>query len=255
MAKILVIDSNPEQMRSLTGLIEHRTSHTMVGAETSLDGIRIVVSDRPDVILINALMYMHRSFSFHKAMQKSSRAAATPVLVHTSSPLEDLTRRRMEVNGVLAVIELPTSAGELESLVGQALAPPPTRAAPGTVASVSWDRVERPPQPVQQETSAGTQVSPVNWASIAASKPPPVGRPTRKEQPSVSERGARQRPKAPAASENGSDSSGGSGFRPQTYSQVDPSADSVKGAESRESFEEISYPKVNPKDVKNRQGK
>jgi len=248
MSKILVIDSNPEQMRSLSGLISYRTPHTMIGAESSVSAVRAVVSQKPDLIMINALMYMQQSFSFHRAMQKNPRAAAIPILIHTSSPLEDLTRRRMEVNGVASIIDLPASGGELAAYIERATIPPAPQAQAGEVSTVSWTRVEHPKQQ-GSAPSGGPAVKPVDWTSVSASRkgsaePPPAQRvPPRSTASSASA--------IPRASQNGSEDAASKGFRPQTFRRVDDD-EKVKGGES---FQTSAYPRVNPRDVKNRPGK
>jgi len=44
MAKILLIDSNPEQQRALSGLIKYRTPYSVVTTETGVEGARAAVA-------------------------------------------------------------------------------------------------------------------------------------------------------------------------------------------------------------------
>ncbi len=58
MAKILLIDSNPDQQRALCGLIRYRTPHSVAVVGSQVEGARAVAAERPDLIMINLLMFM-----------------------------------------------------------------------------------------------------------------------------------------------------------------------------------------------------
>ena len=121
MAKIIVIDGNPEQQRTLGGLIQYRTTHSHTLAEDCVEGVRAVASGGTDLIMINVLMFVASSFAFSRVLERNSRTASIPVLVHTSSALEDLTRRLIQVHGVAGFVELPLSGEELSYVIDQAL--------------------------------------------------------------------------------------------------------------------------------------
>ena len=70
MARILVIDGNPDTHRSLGGLLKFRTAHEFEIAEDCSAGIRKSISMSPDVILINALFFMANNYAFPRVMQK-----------------------------------------------------------------------------------------------------------------------------------------------------------------------------------------
>ena len=255
MSKILVIDNNPEQMRSLRGLIAYRTPHTMVAASSSLAGVRAVVKERPDLIMINVLIYMHHDYSFHRAMQKQPWSASIPIVVHTSAHLEDLTRRQMEVQGVASTLELPASAEELGSQIAGALArrgsgrKPKVRS--GGVQAVSWSHLHPAPAKAQEPPAPQPGIRPVNWSVLSESDTPRprAQRPTppAKNTESRAPQGSSQPPRP--APPGGSTKS--SGFRAQSFERVDPGSARVKGKSEPPAFQEVTYPKVDPQEVKN----
>ena len=99
MAKILLIDSNPEQHRALCGLIRHRTPHSVVSTESRAEGIRAVWTERPDLVMINALMFIEEDFAMSHALRERDETGSIPVVVHTSGELGDLTLKRIEAHG------------------------------------------------------------------------------------------------------------------------------------------------------------
>ena len=62
MAKVLLVDSNSDHRKSLKGLFTHRMSHTMVMVKDCVSGARACVSERPDLVMINLLLFLDNKF-------------------------------------------------------------------------------------------------------------------------------------------------------------------------------------------------
>ena len=95
MAKVLLVDSNPDHRKSLKGLFAYRMTHTVVMVNDCVAGARACVSERPDLIMINLLQFLDNKFAFTKAVGRMQEIGKIPILVHTTGAVEDLTRRRV----------------------------------------------------------------------------------------------------------------------------------------------------------------
>lgn len=243
MAKILMIDSNPEQQRALGGLLRYRSSHSVVMVVSCVDGARAAVSQRPDLIMINALMYMTRDFAFARVLRKNPQTSAIPILVHTTGALEDLTRRRLKQQGVAGVVELPVGAAELAAQIQQGLLQGGQAAQAGR--PVQWPLAER-----AGETSEKKTVRPVNWGvdGSRTQRPPAQPVPPQKETP-------RQAPARPRGHTGGDAGSGGNGdqsaFRRVAYERVDASQAKQGTEPGSRTFQPGTWAQADPKRVVN----
>ena len=249
MAKILLIDSNPDQQRALCGLIRYRTPHSVAVAGSQVEGARAVVAEWPDLIMINLLMFMKSNFAFPRVLQRSGRAASIPIVVHTSGVLEDLTRRRIEGHRAAGIVEMPLSAGELTDEIEQAFQKARQPKAGGReVRSVQWEQAEgvapdreKPIRPVDWRTHVADGREPSGPSAPQAPAQPPAfegpgGQPIS---------GQKRHPDADRNGEPGQ-------FRPGDFETVDPSQ-AVKGGteETRSAFRRTGWPSVDPGKVKN----
>ena len=255
MAKVLVVDGNPDHLRLLGGLLRYRTSHQVTVVETCVAGARAAVSDPPDVIMINALLFMGSQYAFPRVLQQNPRTASIPFLVHATGSLGEITQKQIEASGVAGVVELPISADELEAEIIRALGGSSVLpSGSGGIQPVQWTRMtaEAPtrssaskpvPKPVgdnnraaphqARETHRGRVVQSVDWAAIG------------------------RRPAAGGKTGDGDrkmDATGpGSGaFQSASYDVVDPQeARGGKGGK-QQPFRDAHWGKADPDQVKNR---
>ncbi len=245
MAKILLIDSNPEQQKALSGLIRYRTPYSVVTTETCVEGARAVVAERPDLVMINALMFMASSFAFSRALQQNDQTGAIPIVVHTSGALGELSQRRIEVRGVAGIVEMPVGAGELTHEIEEALKKGEAQK-PREAQAVKW------PQAADRDSQT-PEVRPVDWQAVAAqSKPRPPAAPSRARS---------AEPPPPPASQPHTGSDAGqtaekTGFRANMFEAVEP-PDEAKNADREETsdFQGVRWPSADPRRVKNRPGR
>ena len=109
MAEILLVDTNPDHVRALSGLVKYRTSSSIRVTNDCVDAVRTAFMNPPDLIMINAIVFCSADFGFARALAESPETAAIPVIVHVSGRLEPLTTKRIRACGVKKIVELPVS--------------------------------------------------------------------------------------------------------------------------------------------------
>ncbi len=243
MPRILVVAGNPDHQRSLGGLIRHRTSSTLDAVESCSAGVQAAARDRPDVILVNVLLYLEGDFDLRRALAGHEATRGIPILVHYSGTIEDLTRRRIEESGAAGLLELPVSAEELVGVIGRAVNGLRAAASSGAqVRAVQWPQVTARKGEAETAADDDRAVKPVDWGSVALSARPEQAA-TRSRAPDtrpVSEPSPRRPQAAPTGDE-------ATGFRSSSFRSADPSK--VKGG-GKGRFEEKAWPAVDPNKVR-----
>ena len=246
MANILMIDSNPDHKRSLGGLLKSRTAHTIWMEDGCVAGARAAVSKLPDVIMINALLFIHNEYVFPRVLPQNPQTASIPFLVHSTGELGELARKQIEASGVAGVIELPISAGELDAQIQKVIANGPSRQDRTGVQPVQWERIEKKGE---EQKSGNAQVRPVKWpqAGEHVQKVPTKAKPKRDrgQQGSKVFKPSRLPPAAAPAQTNGT-------FQSLSFEKVDESKESVKGNEKREFKPSQGWSVADPDQVKNK---
>lgn len=247
MAEILLVDSNPEHVRSLDGIVKYRTRHQIEVVPDCVSALRRIHLKRPDLILINVLLYGSEDFGFAKALSESPEHATIPVAVHISGHVGDLTQRRIEALGA-RLLELPISADEIEVELHRTVKVKVSgietvtwgQAAPEAVKSRGPQRSGAPKAP------AKSGVRSVNWAvdGTASDKTPDPKPAFRAVQPKSSTRPSAGEP-IPAQKPKHTTSRTSGGFAP-----LASSAERVEGP--TKFVPESEWKKVEPKNVKNR---
>jgi CheY-like chemotaxis protein len=249
MARILIVDANPDHQRALGGLIRHRTDSSAVIVDSCVKGARIAVRDHPDVILVNVLLYVDGEFAFQRALGRSASTQDIPLLVHCSGQMEALTRRRVEASGAAAVLELPVNAEELTYYIDEAIRTGPRAGKVGEgVQEVHWPKAEAAGEEPGKQATGGKPVNPVDWGSVGSGARPLGDGPPR-DDAARRDPGARPLQETPASEPSGANGQGG-GFRTSSFRSVDPSE--VKGSGGKRDFEETRWPKVDPEKAKRR---
>lgn len=242
MAKILIVDNNPEQRRLLNGLFRYRTSHAVVNAQTCFSGARACLAEQPDLILINVLLFMANNFAFFRVLQEHAQTDSIPVLVHSAGALEKLTRRRVEASGAAGILELPLSADELVEEIERAFRK--VRSAKREVRPVTWPQAAKPEKTGASKPAEGQEVRPVDWTAVASSgRSQPRAEPAR---PRVQE--TRRAPQSNAGRE---------GFRTPVFESVDESEVKAnrEGGWPAEFQQQTDWPSADPSCVVNRPGR
>jgi len=232
MARILLIDSNPDNLKSLEGLFRYRTRHEFDTATSQTEGARKAVSGSPDVIMMNALLFMGKNYAFPRVMQQHDKTMHISFLVHANGHLGEITEKQIQASGVATIVYLPVSAEELEAVIDEALHQIKPVDKQG-VAPVVWEQASRSeakkvirPQ-AKKATPETPKVKPVAWPVVSKQKEKPSERP---------QKATPQAPRPQAKS---------SGFRAASFEQVDEAK-----TQGKRKFEDQHWENVDPKDVK-----
>jgi len=119
VSKVLLIDGNPDHVRPLAGLFKYRVKHSLTTVGDCVAGLRYIYADPPDVILINALLFANEDYGFPRALAEDTSRAGSRVVVLFSGRLDEIRERSVEKYGA-TILELPTSAGELNEAIYKA---------------------------------------------------------------------------------------------------------------------------------------
>ncbi len=87
MARVLVIDDSPTDVRVLTVLLE-RNGFDVVSAANASDGIVIARTQQPDLILMDVIMPGTNGFQATRMLSKDAETAAIPVIIVTTKNME-----------------------------------------------------------------------------------------------------------------------------------------------------------------------
>ena len=246
MACILIVDSNPDTQRALQGLLKYRTRHTFEMVTSCTEGARRAVGLAPDVIMVNALLFMSNSYAFPRVLQQNAQTAGIPFIVHTARDVGELTRRQIEASGVAGVVELPISAEELDAEIVATTGrfQVPSADADGVR---QWQRVSNSERKTES-VHKGKSVKSVQWQSISAEEAKQSGvtrgrRPAPQTRTQTSED---EKPRVIRSSANTSpeEQPQSSGFQAASFQRVD-SEDSVKNKKPA-TFKEQTWNDVNP---------
>ena len=243
MADILLVDSNPEHVRSLEGIVKYRTRHAIDVVPDCVQALRRIHDKHPDLILINVLLYGSVEFGFAQALSESPVHATIPIAVHASGHIGDLTRRRIEAQGA-RLLELPISADELEEELHR-----PAKVS--GIETVTWGQAapqKRSDKAAKTQENSG--VRSLNWSvdGTASKKVPETSPVFESARPTTPPKKSAKREPAPVPQKLPSRNAS-TGFSP-----LASSVERVEGpAEAPVEFSpESEWKQVDPESVKNR---
>jgi two-component system cell cycle sensor histidine kinase/response regulator CckA len=129
MATILAVDDNSTNRESLVSLLS-QFEHRVMQAGDGLQGLEIVHSDRPDLIIADVLMPTMNGFEFVAKLRRDPSTSHIPVIFYSATFLTDELRDLARASGVSWVLLKPSEPGETRRIVGQALISEETIAPP-----------------------------------------------------------------------------------------------------------------------------
>jgi DNA-binding response OmpR family regulator len=91
VAKILVVDDIPENVRLLEAVLAPR-GYEIVGAHDGAEALDLVESERPDLILLDVVMPGMDGYAVCQRLRESEETAVLPVIMVTSSIGEEKTK-------------------------------------------------------------------------------------------------------------------------------------------------------------------
>jgi len=126
--RLLIIDDEPEMLRSTARLLKHRAPHLDVSlAEGAATGLTIAAETRPDVVLVDMYMPHLTGVQVCGRIKEVPETANVSVIAFSGSR-DDVLERDLRSAGAAAILDKPPDVGELFSVLESELSGPPASA-------------------------------------------------------------------------------------------------------------------------------
>jgi signal transduction histidine kinase len=123
MAIILVVDDHSANRKILITLLGHY-GHRMLEAKDGVDGLSVVQSEKPDLIIADILMPTMNGFELVRRLRQDPKTALISVIFYSATFLEGETLAVARACGVFKVLAKPSDLKEVLRVVNEALASP-----------------------------------------------------------------------------------------------------------------------------------
>lgn len=117
MSRILVVDDDSMAVRMI-GFILKKTGHECLGAFSGAQGIQMLKSEKPDLVLLDVEMPGENGLDVLEAIRGDSDISDAKVCL-MSGTMTDALRVRAEKLGAVGSISKPVSAPELMEILGR----------------------------------------------------------------------------------------------------------------------------------------
>ena len=125
MAKILVIDDDPDLVESVTMILESR-NHEVIQAYGGIEGLEKAKAEKPDAIILDVMMPDKDGYEVCKELKGDPEYSEIPILLLTAVvsqiPSSTYTSRMGMETEADDYIDKPVEPGELAKLVERLLA-------------------------------------------------------------------------------------------------------------------------------------
>lgn len=119
MAKILIIDDSPTDVRVFTTLLES-AGHAVAAVSTAEEGIERVRADLPDLVIMDVIMPGMNGFQATRTLTRDPVTSAVPIVMITTKSME--TDRVWGLRqGARAFITKPVKEKELLACINDLL--------------------------------------------------------------------------------------------------------------------------------------
>lgn len=119
MAKILVVDDSPADLRFLTEALAP-TGHSVVSSTDATDVERLVETERPDLALLDVVMPERNGYETLRALRRMPAAAGMKVIFVSSKGAESDVKWGLRQGAVDYLIK-PYTPEQLTTLLGRHL--------------------------------------------------------------------------------------------------------------------------------------
>ncbi len=125
MAKILVVDDDPDLVESVTIILESK-NHEVVQAYGGIEGLEKAKSEKPDAIILDVMMPDKDGYEVCKELKGDTEYSNIPILLLTAVvsqiPNSTYTSRMGMETEADDYVDKPVEPGELVKLVERLLA-------------------------------------------------------------------------------------------------------------------------------------
>ncbi|TVP55706.1 MAG: response regulator [Halomonadaceae bacterium] len=87
MARILIVDDSPTEVKKISGLLE-KNNHEVLTADNGADGVATARSQKPDLILMDVVMPGLNGFQATRQLSRSAETQDIPVVIVTTKDQE-----------------------------------------------------------------------------------------------------------------------------------------------------------------------
>jgi twitching motility two-component system response regulator PilH len=119
VAKILIIDDSPTDVRVFTTLLE-RAGHRVDAVNNAEDGIERVRVTQPDLVIMDVIMPGMNGFQATRTLTRDPETAAVPIVIITTKSMETDRVWGMR-QGAKAFITKPVNERELLACIDELL--------------------------------------------------------------------------------------------------------------------------------------
>ena len=128
MAKILVIDDKPSNREVLVNLLGYY-GHRILEAGDGREGLQVVRSEHPDLIIVDILMPTMNGYEFVSKLREDRKLSNIPVIFHSATFLEREAHALAKSCGVNRCLTKPSEPQAVLRTVNEALGIDPSAAA------------------------------------------------------------------------------------------------------------------------------
>ncbi len=125
MAKILVIDDDPDLVESVTIILESK-DHKVIQAYGGIEGLEKAKSEKPDAIILDVMMPDKDGYEVCRELKEDTEYSDIPILLLTAVvsqiPSSTYTNRMGMETEADDYVDKPVEPGELVKLVERLLA-------------------------------------------------------------------------------------------------------------------------------------
>jgi twitching motility two-component system response regulator PilH len=119
MARILIVDDSPTDLRVLTGMLERHGYETSQAASAD-EGLELARTDPPDLILMDVIMPGMNGFQATRALSRDPQTSRIPVIIITTKSMESDRQWGLR-QGARDFLTKPPSERELVARIAQLL--------------------------------------------------------------------------------------------------------------------------------------
>lgn len=123
MSTILVVDDYAANREFIVTLLRYY-GHRMLEAKDGAEGLNVVYSESPDLVIADVLMPTMNGFEMVQKLRQDPRTVNIPVIFYSATFLEDETRVVARACGTSRVLPKPVDPEEVLRVVNEALASP-----------------------------------------------------------------------------------------------------------------------------------
>lgn len=119
MAKILIVDDSPTEIRQLEDILTKR-GYEVISADTGKEGITLANAEQPDLVLMDVVMPEMNGFQATRQITRGDRTKHIPVLI-VSAKDQETDRVWGERQGASGYLTKPVKEAELVAAIDEAL--------------------------------------------------------------------------------------------------------------------------------------